>query len=627
MTNYVMPELDTQTKPGPAATSSRGAVASLLAVMGLALLLTALADVITLVRDIENRTYDLRVRWHTPREPAQLPITILAVDDESLKRLEPAVGRWPWPRALFATALDYASDARLIGLDILFPESDAAFAASDDAFASQASAQGRVIGASFYDQNLRAWIEPYPALRDALRAVGHVHVMPDADGVARRHLTRSPFDGEPRLSLAAHMAAQLESDPASSQHYPNSFLFCPLASRPAIISLADVMTAWRDEQQGRVPALSRTSFAGRIVLIGSLATGLPLDREVTPVSESEAGVLITATALDNLVTGRFYHRANAQTAGVLALLMGLLPFAVRTRRPLACFGATSLLPIGYILIALLAVWWDRWMLPLAAPLLTWLISATALLVQRWMQERARRLELQALERSKQAFTDMLVHDLRNRVFAARASLQTLARTLRRPDGSPNPLASVAEVSLQSMLVEVNSLLDLRRMEEGRLRINPDRVEVASLLEEVARDYTAAAALTQATLVQRIAPDTPPTITGDRPLLHRLLSNLVINALQHGSARTEVILMADRHHQHLRLTVANHGAVLSEEARRALFQPFNRAVGSSGHRGTGLGLTLARLAAEAHGGTLEVESPWFEAGNGVAIHLHLPLHPK
>jgi two-component system sensor histidine kinase KdpD len=111
---------------------------------------------------------------------------------------------------------------------------------------------------------------------------------------------------------------------------------------------------------------------------------------------------------------------------------------------------------------------------------------------------------------------------------------------------------------------------------------------------VVRDYTAAATLTQATLAVRIAPDTPATLSGDRPLLLRLLSNLVINALQHGSARTEITLMAGRHDQQVRLSVANRGPVLSEEARRSLFQPFTRLAGASAHVAPGSGLTLARL---------------------------------
>ena len=204
-------------------------------------------------------------------------------------------------------------------------------------------------------------------------------------------------------------------------------------------------------------------------------------------------------------------------------------------------------------------------------------------------------------------------------------MQAVARHVRSPSGAAHPLVAVAEASLQSMLVEVNSLLDIRRMEEGRLRIRTDAVDVAALLDEVVRDYTAAAELTRSTLAVRIAPDTPVTFAGDRLLLVRLLSNLVINALQHGSVGGEITLLAARHQQAVRLTVANRGATLTPEARQSLFQPFHQVTSGSAHGGTGLGLTLARLAAEAHGGTLDVESPWFETRDGVAIHLLVPIH--
>ena len=72
-------------------------------------------------------------------------------------------------------------------------------------------------------------------------------------------------------------------------------------------------------------------------------------------------------------------------------------------------------------------------------------------------------------------------------------------------------------------------------------------------------------------------------------------------------------------------MANRGATLTPEARQSLFQPFHQVTSANARGGTGLGLTLARLAAEAHGGTLEVESPWFESRDGVAIHVLVPIH--
>jgi len=620
MTEYppILMEATTKSNSGTPRPAIPAGGALALALLGVLAALGAAR--LPLLRDFENRTYDARVRWHTPREPARIPITVVAVDDESLARLEPAVGRWPWPRALFATVLDYASAASVIGLDILFPESDPDFTRSDDLFAREAARHGRVLSATFHDAQSRSWVEPYPALRDAVAGLGHVHVEPEADGVARRHRVRKTTPEGVRISLAAQVAARYAGTNPPPVHWPDEVLLCPLAQSPAVVSIADLMTAWGEEQQGRVPALARTTFSNRIVLVGSLATGLPQDREVTPVKESEAGVLITATAVDNLLTGRFYRRLDGPWTALLTLLLGLLPFGVRTHRPATFFALTTLFPLAYIGAGLLVVETGRFMLPLVGPLLGWLLNATGLLARQWQTERNRRLALQALESSKQRFTDMLVHDLRNRVYAARASLQALGRA---PAANPT-LLNLAEASLQGMLVEVNSLLDIRRMEEGRLRMTAEDVAVGALLEEVARDYAAAAAITQARLTVRRLPGVPATVPGDRPLLARLLGNLVLNALQHGQTGTEVTLLAAPAVNQVRLTVANRGRVMSEAVQRQLFRPFTQLESGERTRGTGLGLTLARLAAEAHGGVLEVESPWFETGDGVAIHIRLPL---
>jgi hypothetical protein len=213
-------------------------------------------------------------------------------------------------------------------------------------------------------------------------------VTPDSDGVARHHQTRIASPEGERLSLAAQLARLFAGDATAFNAMPNPFLFCPLAQRPELIPIAEVMTAWREEQQGNVAALSRDHFAGRIVLIGSLATGLPQDREVTPVNESEAGVIITAMATDNLLSGRFYRESPPWLDVVLIALLAALPLSVRSSRPRAFLVITSLFPIVYLGATLLAILAGRWMLPLVGPLLAWLVSATGLLMLYWFQERA-----------------------------------------------------------------------------------------------------------------------------------------------------------------------------------------------------------------------------------------------
>src|SRR6187200_1818103 len=77
-------------------------------------------------RNIELQTYDLRVAATArPAAPAD-SVVLIAIDDESIRRMEPLVGRWPWPRLIHATVIDYlaAAGAKVIGYDVLFAERD-----------------------------------------------------------------------------------------------------------------------------------------------------------------------------------------------------------------------------------------------------------------------------------------------------------------------------------------------------------------------------------------------------------------------------------------------------------------------------------------------------------------------
>src|SRR5215213_10631707 len=77
-------------------------------------------------RNIELQAYDLRVAATArPSEQAR-DVVLVAIDNESIRRMEPLVGRWPWPRLVHATVIDYlaAAGAKVIGYDVLFAERD-----------------------------------------------------------------------------------------------------------------------------------------------------------------------------------------------------------------------------------------------------------------------------------------------------------------------------------------------------------------------------------------------------------------------------------------------------------------------------------------------------------------------
>ena len=197
---------------------------------------------------VELKTYDYRVRMTADPASARRDIVLVSIDDSSIRRLEPQVGRWPWPRLVHASLLDYLAraPAKVIVYDVLFTErqqgsfqiGDTAWtgAESDRALASSAARAGNVVftadvtadeaaqmGARGVER-LRAGqpfppdaafesrpgvILPYDELTDAAAAVGHNFAIYDPDGPVRRTAPFVRVDGVgvPSLGVAAVMLA------------------------------------------------------------------------------------------------------------------------------------------------------------------------------------------------------------------------------------------------------------------------------------------------------------------------------------------------------------------------------------------------------------------------------------
>lgn len=572
------------------------------------------------IRIADGRLYDLRVRLHAPFVERRAPLVWIALDNESLARLEPSVGRWPWPRAVWASVVEYADAAAVIGMDLLLTEEDRTYPGSDDALAESVAHHGNVVATAFINRTDGAIKGPYPQLAKTVRAVGHVEIEPDADGVVRRYTGELRARGGALPSLAHATAAAFLDRSPDELPGRSGFRMVPSGDPPEIYSVADVIEAWKAERSGEVPRLSREAFRGKIVLIGSFATGLPADKKMTSRATAEPGVLIVGTAIDNLLAHRFYRRPPPAVDDALAALAAFAPLLLGAMRPRRFALLMALLFLLYASLSVFAALAFRVMLPTLGPTASAAVAATGLLAVYWDRDRRARLRLEELEAAKQRFTDMLVHDLRNRIFSAQASLKLLGGKLSAAPAAARELLAVSAAGIQRMSVEVQALLDIRKMEEGRLPVAPAVFEVESLLREVADEYGPAAAAAD-TPIRLEA--TPARIRADRALLARALGNLIFNALQHARADSELLLRNERADGCIVLTVANRGPVLTDEARAALFQPFAVRPDQPRPRGTGLGLTFCKLTAEAHGGSVRIESPWAEAGDGVAVRLHLP----
>ena len=272
--------------------------------LGLVATLLALgAGRLPFVEVVERKLYDLRVRYAADPAGARRDIAVIAIDELSVRRLDPAVGRWPWPRLVHAAAIDYLKQAgaRLVVYDVLFTEQDRRGSfemagetwsgkESDGAFADAVAAAGNVVlpaDATFEglvdasanpappaagsvpglpEFHLARRFEtrpvltlPYSPLAAAARGIGHNMFVLDADGPVRRMLpfVRVGDRFVPSLSMAAVLA--LTGVPASD-----------VKDTPAGLALADrelPLIAYEVPRHAGAPAAAPDERFGRAMLV------------------------------------------------------------------------------------------------------------------------------------------------------------------------------------------------------------------------------------------------------------------------------------------------------------------------------------------------------------------------
>jgi signal transduction histidine kinase len=228
-----------------------------------------------------------------------------------------------------------------------------------------------------------------------------------------------------------------------------------------------------------------------------------------------------------------------------------------------------------------------------------------------------------LERAKADLTNMIVHDLKGPL----GGILTVAQlALRKREGLSDAHAerfAHIQRSARDLMRMIENILEIDQMEEGRLTLRAEPVDLALLLRECANDFRAAAEVAGQTIELEVGEDLSAVVT-DRWLLRRVLNNLVVNAIRHSGASGAMVLETAQENGVVAVRVRDIGRGMTVEEQAALFSRARPPATDSRQRSpedTGLGLVFCKMAVEVMSGTITVDST---PGAGTVFTITLPI---
>jgi adenylate cyclase len=395
-----------------------------LSLIALAVLALAALEVYWLhaLQPLESRLLDSFVRGQAARLAPDPDIVIVNVDEKSLAAMQDAAGRFPWPRDVYADLLLGLEQQkpRAVVFDMMFIEPDRFRPQSDQAFVETAARYdnlyfpllrldahddtngvpagqlaplvGLIRGAGA-DPEARIAVVPPLVLPQKLWRTGSIQFLADADGVGRRYYLRHAIQGWQLPSLPARVAMELGFAIPDSDAIELAWRGAP--GQFPRVSFSDLYEDFNRAQRTR-PA---DEFAGKIVVVGVSAAGLG-DLRLTPLSSTQPGAEILATAIENLKNGRWMRHAPPwwpAAAGITLLFLLYFAFerSLDVRLIGAALAAASAAMLG-------STWWlvGRLMLvPVLTPLAAaWAFYAAASLDIYLRERNARRAALAQFSR-------------------------------------------------------------------------------------------------------------------------------------------------------------------------------------------------------------------------------------
>jgi two-component system sensor histidine kinase/response regulator len=227
------------------------------------------------------------------------------------------------------------------------------------------------------------------------------------------------------------------------------------------------------------------------------------------------------------------------------------------------------------------------------------------------------LQLRRLERLRDDLTHMVVHDLRNPLAVIWNFLDILEfHEAHKLSASTQTLVTVARRSAEDLLNMIGSILDVSKMGAGEMKLQREPCDLDALTRAL---LATTQPLPGNRTVTLDAPESSLTVPADVGLIRRVLQNLLSNALKVTPAGGDVRIVITPSRSEVRVAVTDTGPGISPEYHQRIFEKFGQVEDRTSRLGTGLGLAFCKLAIEAHGGRIGVES---EVGKGSTFWLAL-----
>ena len=318
-----------------------------------------------------------------------------------------------------------------------------------------------------------------------------------------------------------------------------------------------------------------------------------------------ANVVTTGISAQENVTS--YHAPTMQFASLL-----ILP--LRTRREM----------LGALVIA--ANDPDRRMTDDKLPLAEQLAERAALAVENaklFTEQVEARRKVEDLSRLKDEFLSIASHELRTPVTSIKGYTQ-LAKTLVRENdlATSEEYLEIALDQIDRMSRLILELLDVSRIETGRLEIRHEPIQWMSFVREVVQRHHTAVSDRRFHLN---VPESTAAVSGDRDRLEQVLGNLLENAVKYSPEGSEILVSVELRDSQVVTSVSDRGIGIPSDELAQVFERFHRGrqVSSTNYGGLGLGLYITKQIVERHSGSIWVES---KEGSGTTFYFSLPVAP-